>query len=126
MGIRPYTRSIDGRFVGGDSHAAKQVPLGCVAPHTAQRCHSEPVTDVTGVGIRSPSCLPLRGGPVPRLYTRFFGGRFVGGDAHIAPPRPQARNSPKASLSIDLSCHSEARSDVGIRNLLTANLHENA
>ena len=25
-----------------------------------QRCHSEPVTDVTGVGIRPP-CLPLRG-----------------------------------------------------------------
>ena len=33
---------------------AEQVPLGCIAPHTAQRCHSEPVTDVTGVGIRSP------------------------------------------------------------------------
>ena len=31
-------------FVGGDAH---------IAPHTAQRCHSEPVTDVTGVGIRS-------------------------------------------------------------------------
>ena len=41
--------------VGGDSHAAKQVPLGCIAPHTAQRCHSEPVTDVTGVGIRFPT-----------------------------------------------------------------------
>ena len=33
---------------------AEQAPLGCIAPHTAQRCHSEPVTDVTGVGIRSP------------------------------------------------------------------------
>ena len=33
---------------------AEQVPLGCIAPHTAQRCHSEPVTDVTGVGIRFP------------------------------------------------------------------------
>ena len=33
---------------------AKQVPLGYIAPHTAPRCHSEPVTDVTGVGIRSP------------------------------------------------------------------------
>ena len=71
------------------------------------------------------------GGAELRLYTRFFGGRFVGGDAHIAPPRPQARNSPKASASINLSCHSEehpkgtcfaARSDVGIRNLLVANL----
>ena len=39
------------------------------------------------------------------------------------------------SVSINLSCHSEehpkgtcfaARSDVGIRNLLAANLHENA
>ena len=58
---------------GGPVLAAKQVPLGCIAPHTAQRCHSEPVTDVTavarptflcchsepvtevtGVGIRSP------------------------------------------------------------------------
>ena len=39
---------------GGPALAAKQVPLGCIAPHTAQRCHSEPVTDVTGVGIRSP------------------------------------------------------------------------
>ena len=29
--------------VGGIAHAAKQVPLGCIAPHTAQRCHSEPV-----------------------------------------------------------------------------------
>ena len=29
-------------------------------------CHSEPVTDVTGVGIRPP-CLPLRGGPVLTL-----------------------------------------------------------
>ena len=29
-------------------------------------CHSEPVTDVTGVGI-SPPCLPLRGGPVLTL-----------------------------------------------------------
>ena len=25
-----------------------------VRPNTAQRCHSEPVTDVTGVGIRPP------------------------------------------------------------------------
>ena len=33
----------------------------------------------------------LAGGAELRLYTRFFGGRFVGGDAHIAPPRPQAR-----------------------------------
>ena len=106
-------------------------------------CHSEPVTDVTGVGIRNPRPLPLplgevaersedgegkqkrtaslceaaqcshwvvrrsvaevsrrsrdggivlAGGAEPRLYTRFFGGRFVGGDAHIAPPRPQARS----------------------------------
>ena len=29
-------------------------PLVTVRPNTAQRCHSEPVTDVTGVGIRSP------------------------------------------------------------------------
>ena len=49
--------------VGGDAHAAKQVPLGCIAPHTAQRCHSEPVTDVTGVGIRSPlPCFHASGG----------------------------------------------------------------
>ena len=34
----------------------------------------------------------LAGGAESRLYTRFFGGRFVGGDAHIAPPRPQARS----------------------------------
>ena len=53
---------------------AEQVPLGCIAPPFCrstpcaapqgrttlsalmprQRCHSEPVTDVTGVGIRSP------------------------------------------------------------------------
>ena len=26
------------------------------------------------------------GGAEPRPYARFFGGRFVGGDAHIAPP----------------------------------------
>ena len=32
-----------------------------------------------------------------RPYTRSIDGRFVGGDAYIAPPRPQARNS-KASL----------------------------
>ncbi len=37
---------------GGPVLAAKQVPLGCIAPHTAQRCHSEPVTDVTAV-VRS-------------------------------------------------------------------------
>ena len=49
--------------VGGDAHAAKQVPLGCIAPHTAQRCHSEPVTDVTGVGIRFPR--PQARNPLP-------------------------------------------------------------
>ena len=27
-----------------------------------------------------------------RPYVQFSGGLFVGGDAHIAPPRPQARN----------------------------------
>ena len=32
-----------------------------------------------------------------RPYTRVSGGLFVGGDALIAPPRPQARNLP-ASL----------------------------
>ena len=31
---------------------------------TAQRCHSEPVTDVTGVGIRNPRPLPLPLGEV--------------------------------------------------------------
>ena len=71
-------------------------------------------------------------GALPTKTTCVFS---VGGDALIAPPRPQARNSPKASVSINLSCHSEehpkgtcfaARSDVGIRNLLAANLHENA
>ena len=28
-----------------------------------------------------------------RPYVQFSGGLFVGGDAHIAPPRPQVRNS---------------------------------
>ena len=50
-----HESTLDRPSVGGDAHAAKQVPLGCIAPHTAQRCHSEPVTDVTGVGIRIPA-----------------------------------------------------------------------
>ena len=37
---------------------AEQVPLGCIGPHDLRNdlleCYSEPVTDVTGVGIRSP------------------------------------------------------------------------
>ena len=83
-----------------------------------QRCHSEPVTDVTGVGIRIPRPLPLPLGEVAERsedgegkQKRTASGRFF-------------------SLSINLSCHSEehpkgtcfaARSDVGIRNLLVAN-----
>ena len=46
---RPFYHRTSCPFVGGNAHAAKQVPLGCIAPHTAQRCHSEPVTDVTAV-----------------------------------------------------------------------------
>ena len=30
--------------------------------------------------------LSLPGGAEPRPYARFFGGRFIGGDALIAPP----------------------------------------
>ena len=33
-----------------------------------------------------------------RPYVQFSGGLFVGGDAHIAPPRPQARNIPPAKV----------------------------
>ena len=42
-------------FVGAD---------GPVRPNTAQRCHSEPVTDVTGVGIRNPRLASLCEGGV--------------------------------------------------------------
>ena len=59
--------------------AAKQVPLGCIAPHTAQRCHSEPVTDVTAVA--RPTFLCCHSEPVTDVTG-------VG----IRSPRPQARN----------------------------------
>ena len=58
-------------------------------------CHSEPVTDVTGVGIRNPRPLPLPLGEVAERsedgegkQKRTASGRFF-------------------SLSINLSCHSE-------------------
>ena len=36
VGIRPYVQFSGGLFVGGDAHAAKQVPLGCIAPPRPQ------------------------------------------------------------------------------------------
>ena len=82
-------------------------PLVTVRPNTAQRCHSEPVTDVTGVGIRSPFHANRRpkaatylcrfaakarfdnrplpegvskeGGPQPSLFGRSRMGDFQGG-----------------------------------------------
>mgnify|MGYP004549036367 CR=1 FL=1 len=36
-----------------------------------------------------------------RPYVQFSGGLFVGGDAHIAPPRPQARNSRRRQAAND-------------------------
>ena len=36
-----------------------------------------------------------------RPYVQFSGGLFVGGDAHIAPPRPQARNSRPRQIAND-------------------------
>ena len=93
------------------SAAASSLPCvkGGIVCTSPLRCHSEPVTDVTGVGIRAPRPqarntprLPLRGRqreaperdvvrPHPRCSS-------VGGDAHIAPPRPQARNTPRLPL----------------------------
>ena len=99
---------------GGPALTAKQVPLGCIAPHTAQRCHSEPVTDVTGVGIRSPfhanrrpkaatylcrfaakarfdnrltkgAGVSKEGGPQPSLFGRFKEGGFSRGKGNRNP-----------------------------------------
>ena len=117
--------------VGGDAHAVERSGTSTLgvhrpavfasysgrtepsAPTTVYRtcalslpCHSEPVTDVTGVGIRSPRP-QARNSPPPsaRDVARSAGGRdvdpphprcpSVGGDAHIAPyaaaaPRHQA------------------------------------
>ena len=50
--------------VGGDAHAAKQVPLGCIAPHTAPAV-SFRASPQTGVGIRSPR--RRRGTPLASL-----------------------------------------------------------
>ena len=73
-----------------------------VSFRASDRCHC--------VGIRNPRLASLcegggakrrkerkneTGGVEPRPYARFFGGRSVGGDAHIAPPRPPARNTPE-------------------------------
>ena len=88
-------------------------PLVTVRPNTAQRCHSEPVTDVTGVGIRSPfhanqrpkaatylcrSAAKARfdnrqppkgvskeGGPQPSLFGRFKEGGFSRGKGNRNP-----------------------------------------
>ena len=80
-----YERTLVARFVGGDAHAVERSgtstlgvhrpavlqkhSLRCsvgaddpVSPNTAQRRHSEPVTDVTGVGIR-PRRARRRGNP---------------------------------------------------------------
>ena len=46
-------------------------------------CHSEPVTDLTGVGIRSPSP-PARSAVIPRSEATW---------ESVFPPPPQARNS---------------------------------
>ena len=94
MGIRPYTRVSGGLFVGGDALIAPPRPQArnppppsawevarsaggrdgrteSSAPTIVYRtcalllpCHSEPVTDVTGVGIRNPRPLPLPLGEV--------------------------------------------------------------
>ena len=63
---------------------AEQAPLGCIAPHTAQRCHSEPVTDVTGVGIRIPA---PAGAEIPAsLFGRFKGKGFLRKGGNRNPP----------------------------------------
>ena len=58
VGIRPYTRFFGGRFRRGrcprSGAKRNKYPWGASPRTPRQRCHSEPVTDVTGVGIRSP------------------------------------------------------------------------
>ena len=66
--VRPYNRlpSVGSFFL---CHSEERSDVGIRPPaaarNTAQRCHSEPVTDVTGVGIRPRArrrgnlCLPL-------------------------------------------------------------------
>ena len=94
VGICPYTRVSGGLFVGGDALIAPPRPQARNPPPPSARevarsaggrdgrtapsaptivcrtcasllpCHSEPVTDVTGVGIRIPRPLPLPLGEV--------------------------------------------------------------
>ena len=135
---------------------AEQVPLGCVAPYATAKgrgggivctdflcCHSEPVTDVTGVGIRNPrpqarkplASLCERGVTAsPRRRERHYTDAlrctrppfyertpvdFVGGDAHIAPyVTPKGRDGGIVCTGF-LCCHSEPVTDVtgvGIRS----------
>ena len=54
---------------------AEQVPLGCIAPHTAQRCHSEPVLTLAWESVLRAR---RRGTPKPpsvREVARSAGGR---------------------------------------------------
>ena len=53
-------------------------------------CPARTSTDVLYVSARADVGI--------RPYVQFSGGLFVGGDAHIAPPRPQARNSRPAKF----------------------------
>ena len=83
-----YEPTPDRPSVGGDAHAVERSGTSTLGVHRPAIPRPHPCCSSVG------GALPL---PPPDVRTH-LDRPFVGGDAHIAPPRPQARKTPPPSV----------------------------